>query len=216
MKTVIHAGFVFLMFGLVSCDPKEYPPKALGHFTTISSNGLVTFTLVQGVENAVLSTSMMDSYYSVSGGQLSINGIGTMTIAVSSQKLLLSCQSCSVKGSGPLVVDTLAFYMHAGDLKLTDLQINSRMDINAINTGTYKVAGQAAFVNLSTINAVTYKGYDLITDSTYINTASIFDMEVNTTYVVNAFINSIGNVNYRGNPPIVRATITGSGKMVKK
>jgi hypothetical protein len=212
----IHALFpLCLLLVLASCDPKEYPPKALGYFDKISSNGPVTFTLVQGAENQVISTSMMDSYYGVSGGQLSINGLGSMTIAIKNLKLLY-CQSCTIKGSGPLVADTLNFYMHAGTLKLSDLTVNNVLQVVAINTGSVKLSGTAPFVNMNIVNLVSYEAYGLVTDSTYVNTSSIVTAEVNTTKVLNAFVSSIGDVNYKGDPPIVRATITGMGRLVKK
>lgn len=206
-------GILFL--SLFSCDVEETPAKQLGPFNKISSNGPVTFTFVQGAENKVLTTSMMDNYYSVSNGQLNINGMGSMTIAIKNLYLLW-CNSCSVENNGPLVVDTLNFYMHGGSMKFSDIHVNNILQINAINTGTYKLSGTAAFVNLSTINLVSYEAYNLITDSTYINTTSILDAELHTTHVVNAFINSMGSVNFKGNPPIVRASISGQGKMVRK
>ena len=60
------------------------------------------------------------------------------------------------------------------------------------------------------------KPYDLVTDSTYVNSYAAIATEVNATKVVNVFINSAGDINYKGNPPIVRATITGTGRLVKK
>lgn len=205
----------FLAMLLASCDPKEYPPKELGPFNRIYSNGPVTITFVQGVENQVISTSMMDSYYSVSVGQLTINGLGSITIAINDLKSLY-CQSCDIESSGPIVMDTLNFYIHAGSLKLSDLTVTNILQLNAINTGTYKLSGSAPFVNVNLINMASYKAYGLVTDSTYISTTSIADAEVNTTQVLNAFINSIGSVNYKGDPSIVRVTATGLGRVVKK
>lgn len=101
-------------------------------------------------------------------------------------------------------------------MTLKDIYVNNILQINAINTGKYKLSGFASFVNLTTMNLVSYEAYNLVTDSTYINTTSILDAELHTTQVVNAFINSMGSVNFKGNPPVVRATITGQGKMVRK
>jgi hypothetical protein len=90
------------------------------------------------------------------------------------------------------------------------------LGLNALNLGTYKFSGFASFFNFSTVNLATVEAYDLVTDSTYVNTTSIGNAEVHATQVLNVFINSIGGVNYKGDPPIVRATITGSGRLVKK
>ncbi|HEY9049509.1 MAG TPA: DUF2807 domain-containing protein [Ohtaekwangia sp.] len=212
-----YTGFI-LMFaalsGAVSCNLEESPAKALGPFNHISSNGGVTFNFIQGVDNKVISTSMSDSYYNVSNGQLSINSPGgSMTIAV--RNIDLWCNACSVENSGTLVMDTLIMYLHAGSVKFNDVHIGA-LGINAVNTGSYKLSGSANYLNLTLTNAVSFKGYDFITDSTYINSQNAFDAEVNATKVLNAFIYSMGNVNYKGNPPVVRVTSTGSGKAVKK
>jgi hypothetical protein len=215
-KLVFISSILILLIIIPSCKVEESPAKELGPFKTISSNGYVTFKLVQGVANKVISTSIADASYNVSGGQLSVNAAGgSMTIAVNNLNLLW-CNACSVENSGTLIMDTLNLYVHAGSVTLKDLQINKILQLNALNTGTYKLSGTAAFLNLSIVNATLFKGYGLITDSTYINTTNAFDAEVYATQVLNAFISSSGNVNYKGNPPIVRVTATGSGKAIKK
>jgi hypothetical protein len=196
-------------------DPKEFPAKALPPFNKISSNGFVTFNLVAGAENTVISTSMPESMYSAGGGQLNVNGIGRMTIAVRDIKIL-SCNGCSVENDGPLVADTLNMYMHAGSVDLKDIQINGYLGLNAQNSGTYKFSGTAGFFYVSNINATIVKAFGLVTDSTYVNSTNVLDTEVHATKVVNVFINSMGNVLYKGNPPIVRLTASGSGKLIRK
>jgi hypothetical protein len=101
-------------------------------------------------------------------------------------------------------------------VELFNIQVNNYLGLNALNLGTYKFSGYASFFNFTSVNLATVKAYNLVTDSTYINTTSIGDAEVNATQVLNVFINSIGGVNYKGNPPVVRATITGMGRLVKK
>ena len=65
------------------------------------------------------------------------------------------------------------------------------------------------------MNATSVEAFDLVTDSTYVNSTNIFETDVNATQVINVFINSIGDVNYKGNPHVVRLTATGSGKLKK-
>ena len=76
-------------------------------------------------------------------------------------------------------------------------------------------SGTAAFFNVANVNATSVEAFDLVTDSTYVNSTNIFETDVNATQVINVFINSIGDVYYKGNPPIVRLTATGSGKLKK-
>ncbi|MDJ1497193.1 DUF2807 domain-containing protein [Cytophagaceae bacterium DM2B3-1] len=216
MKKAIQLFLLVLVFaGLISCEVEEVPPKPLGSFTTITSNGFVTFNLVGGPVNKVISTSMSDAYYNVSNGNLFINGMGTITIAVRNL-YLLSCNSCSVKSAESFTADTLNFSIHAGSLKLKDVIVTRYLGLNAINTGTYEISGRTPFLNLGLTNMVTFKGYSLITDSTYVNSTNVVDCEVYTKQVINAFVNSIGNVNYKGRPPIVRASYTGTGRLVAK
>lgn len=207
--------FAIAFLTLFACDPKEFEPKEHGPFNQISSNGFVKFEFVQGAYNHIVSTSMMDNFYNVSGGVLSINGNGTMTIAVSNTINPLWCNGCNLESDGPLTMDTLNVYMHSGGMKMKNFHVNNILQINAVNLGTYKLSGSAAFLNLTTVNLASFEGYGFVTDSTYINTTSITDLEVHATQVLNVFINSIGGVKYKGNPPIVRASITGMGRLKK-
>lgn len=210
------ALIVTASFLLTGCgDPKEFPAKPLPPFNRIQSNGFVTFNLVTGAENTVISTSMPESMYNAGGGVLMVNGGGRMTIAIRDIKML-GCNACSVENDGPLVADTLNMYLHAGSVDLKDIQINGYLGLNAVNTGTYKFSGTAGFFNVSNINATIVKAFNLVTDSTYVNSSNILDTEVHATEVVNVFINSMGSVLYKGNPPIVRLTATGTGKLVRK
>lgn len=203
-------------FFVTGCgDPKEFPAKALPPFNRIQSNGFVTFNLITGAENRVISTSMPESMYNAGGGVLTVNGGGRMTIAIRDIKML-GCNACSVENDGPLVADTLNMYMHAGSVDLKDIRINGYLGLNAVNTGTYKFSGSAVFFNVSNINSTLVKAFNLVTDSTYVNSTNILDTEVHATQVVNVFINSLGSVLYKGDPPVVRLTASGSGKLVRK
>ena len=63
---------VFLAGMLFSCE-KEQPAKALPHFDLISANGTTKFKLVTGATNRVVSTTLLEQQYNVSGGTLQIN-----------------------------------------------------------------------------------------------------------------------------------------------
>ncbi len=215
MPLKLHSCVLIVCVICLSCDPHEHEVAPHGPFKNISSNGFVSFKFIQGVENHIVSTSMMDNSYSVSGGTLSINSAGgTMTIAVRNITSLW-CNGCSLESTEPLVMDTLNVYMHAGGMDMTDLRINNLIYIHADNTGTYRLSGSAPFLYVATTNLATYRGFNFVTDSTYVNTTSVGDALINTTQVLNVFINSIGGVQYKGDPPIVRATITGMGQLTK-
>jgi hypothetical protein len=102
-----------------------------------------------------------------------------------------------------------------GSVDLQNIQINHYLGLSALNTGRYKFSGTAAFFNVTNVNATNVEAFDLVTDSTYVNSTNIFETDVNATQVINVVISSSGNVYYKGNPPIVRLTTTGSGKLKK-
>src|SRR5688572_27865922 len=94
-----HLLFLFflLLLTICSCTEDEMPAKELDPFKTINANGGVTFTLVQGASNRVISTSLNEASYNVNNETLSINATGgSMTIAVYDLDLL-SCNACAVK-----------------------------------------------------------------------------------------------------------------------
>lgn len=204
-----------LIAGLAACELEETPAKELGPFNTISSNGSVKFTLIQGVENKVISTSISETMYNVSNGQLTVNAPGgSMTIAVKNVDLFW-CNSCDVSSSGVLIVDTLNFYIHAGSLELHDLQAN-KIGLSAVNTGKYKLSGSAIFFNVYMVNLASIEAFDLITDSTYVNSLAAINSEVHATQKLSGSIFSAGNVYYKGNPPVVTVSSSGAGKVIPK
>ncbi len=202
------------IFFLAGCA-EENPAKPLGPFNQIHSNGTITFRLVTGAENRVISTTLMESMYNTGSGTLSINGSGSMTIAIKDIKML-SCNACTVENPEPLVADTLNMSIHGGSATLENIQINGYLGLNAVNTGTYEFSGYSHFFNVSSINLVSIEAFNMITDSTYVNSTAVSDTKVHATKCVNVFINSMGNVRYRGNPPIVRLSRTGTGELIKE
>jgi len=204
----------FLVPLLFSCDPHEEPAKALPPFDLVSANGPMTFHLVTGATNQVISTSLLEQEYNVGGGTLQINGVGSMTIAVKDINQFF-CNGCTIKNDGELVADTLNMTVHGGTVKLSDVTITGWLGINSVNLGSHKFSGSAGFFYVTTTNLSAIEAYDLVTDSVYVNSNSISEAKVNARQVVNVFINSIGSVRYKGNPPIVRLTKTGSGNLIK-
>ncbi|MBL0740431.1 GIN domain-containing protein [Chryseolinea lacunae] len=217
MKTC-WSSLVLVVGGLllVCCEPREYPAKVLPAFSAIQSNGYVTFNLVSGAENRVISTSLADAMYSVSNGVLVVNATGgKMTMSVNSLTRL-NCNACSVENDAPLVADTLSMVIHAGSVNLQNITIHGYLGLTAQNTGTYKFSGTVPFFQVSNVNATSVKAFDLLADSVYVSSMNALPTEVNASKVVNVFIMSSGDVYYKGNPDIIRLTNTGSGKLVKK
>jgi len=212
----VYAAIVISMVALYGCDPVEHPVKSMGPIRSISANGPVTFRLAQGAgQTLAVSTSMLDNMYNYSGGTLSVNGTGTMTLAVGGY-IFITCNACKVESAEPVATDTLAMTIHGGSTELNDLTVSSYLQLNAQNSGKYELSGTVPFFYATGINLASIEAYDLYTDSTYVNTTCAIDTEVRASQVINVFILSSGNVNYKGNPPIVRRSGSGSGQLVKK
>lgn len=217
MKLKYIGLLFFATLTCMSCDVQEDPAKPLAPFDRITSNGGgVTFTLVQGAKNKVISTSLNDAAYNVSNDQLLVNAAsGTMTIAIHNLDLLW-CNGCSVKNKGAIVVDTLSLYVHSGSVELKDLQVSNLVSLIALNTGTYKLSGNTRLFKFSGVDSTYLKAENFSADSVYIISQCAVDSDVYATDLLNAFIASEGNVNYLGNPPVIRVTTTGLGKAIKK
>lgn len=210
--------FFYLIFGLFAAceDPEEFPARQLDFFDRIQSNGGVKFKLVTGAENKVISTSLSDGSYNVSSGQLNINAAGgSMTIAIRNIKLLW-CNACNVQASG-LIADTLSMYIHAGQANLQGITITNYLGLSALNMGTYKFSGSVPFFNVYSANNADVEAFDLVTDSTYVDSwAALAHTEIYATSVINVWIHSAGNVYYKGDPPVVRLSVLGTGTLIKK
>lgn len=214
-RSVQNAGFVFMLMFFCGCEePQEFAAKELLPFNSIRANGNATIYLVTGNENRVVSTSMADQLYGVGGKTLSINGGGSMTVAVKDLELLW-CNACNVGSKDRLVADTLNMYIHAGDVDLYDIQINGRLSIQADNTGTYRFSGNANDFHIRTTNLATVEAFDLVTDSTHVYTQSITNMLVHATRVLDVSIGSSGGVVYKGDPAVIRSSGFGNGQLQK-
>ena len=205
-----------LLMALAGCgEPEEFAAKELPPFNSISANGGVKIYFVTGPVNKVVSTSMAENHYGVGGGTLSINAAGG-SITVSVRDLdLLWCNACTVDTRDKLIADTINMYIHAGSAELTDIQINGRLSLKADNTGTYKFSGVANDFHVSTTNLARIEAFDLVTDSTHVNTLSVVSSEVHATRVLDVSIGSIGSVLYKGDPAVIRLSGSGSGQLKK-
>jgi hypothetical protein len=218
MKSRIFIKLTVILFsGLAGCDdPEEFTAKQLGPFSTIQSNGGVTFHLVSGVENKVISTSIGETQYNVSNGQLSVNAAGgSMTIAIKDLDLLW-CNACTVDNTDLLVADTLNMYIHAGEVELRDIVINGQISLTAMNMGTYRFSGTANYFYVHNTNLTDVQAFDLVTDSTHVYSLNAIATDVHATQVLDVFISSAGDVIYKGDPPVIRLTQLGSGQLKKK
>jgi len=211
IRIFVPVLFVAVLF---ACDPHEDPAKPLPPFGNVWCNGPMSFKLVTGAANGVVSTSLLDQQYNVSGGTLSINGSGAMTLAVKDINSFW-CNGCTIENDGALYADTLNMTVHGGHVDLNDLTISGWLGITSENLGSHEFTGTTNFFYVVTTNLSAIDAFQLVADSVYVDSNSISNAEVTATQVVNVFIRSLGSVKYKGNPPVVRLTKTGSGSLIK-
>ena len=98
-----------------------------------------------------------------------------------------------------------------------DLDLNVYKSFLTVQFGTVSmnVKGYSQVTYISSQGYGPFHAEDLNSKFTYIYTFSPNDVYVTATLELAAEIKNIGNVYYRGDPPIVTSIITGEGKLIK-
>jgi len=124
--------------------------------------------------------------------------------------------SGDICNQGRLTCDSLQISVWGGagsfelDLEVTKLNL-------ALHYGTvdFHVKGKSL---ITTIFANSYGPFycnDLISNIVYIRNSGTNNCFIHAVHILEAEITSVGDINYTGNPYDVKATITGSGRLVK-
>lgn len=99
----------------------------------------------------------------------------------------------------------------------TELKVHlSRLDI-ALHTGAgdARVAGRCDEANLYSGIMAPIDASGLRAGTVQVNNSSVADIRCWAQEALDAQVRSVGDVYYRGDPPIVQRTITGSGRLIK-
>ncbi len=98
-----------------------------------------------------------------------------------------------------------------------DISINSELSYINMHTGYAEVKVKGFSQNTYVYNAGNGPSLlvDLESNQTYIRSKSINDCYINVNFLLNAEIENIGNIYYKGNPATVNTNITGSGSLIK-
>lgn len=90
------------------------------------------------------------------------------------------------------------------------------MDVVVNGAGDINMEGSAKDLNLKINGAGDVKAFGLTTDKSTIKINGAGDVEVSVFSAIDAAIHGSGNVYYKGDNPIVKSKITGSGEVIKK
>ncbi len=215
---------IFVIFGahllFYSCkksdvEPEyDYGPFNYGQISSITANGSIVIDLVQGTSNEVVRTTKGGPQISGYGGGLILNGGGTVRISVKDPLTIGMNGFGGVKNTGPFTMKSLSISNQSGTIVLDSMVIDSTISITLNNLGDCQVSGKANFLMVSATNLPTFYGFGLVTDSCYINGATLGQIQVNTTQVLKCINYGSGNIFYKGNPPVVNVANYGSGKLI--
>ena len=206
------------------------------------SVGIVNVIELHDNINLILTHDTLKTRLAVEAGE---NLLYKITTGIDSNKLILrNNNNCNWVRSFETPVnvyltasriDTIIYHA-SGDISTTNALVNDtlqvdiwegsgsiNMNINVsrsrfyVHTGTVDLTVRGS----SQINFIASLAYgpvnclDLETKFTYMRTISPNDCYVNATVTLSVEILNIGNIYYKGNPPNVSGSISGSGKLIK-
>lgn len=202
----------------MSCDKDkdnlDYGPFKAGAFNSLLVNGCHV-KLVQGNSNKIFSKSKTVPQIVNSGGILTINGGGEVTLEVK-ELSAVQLNNSDLTSDGPLHMNDLVIIAQAGEINLKGLTIDSTIYIQQNNSGKCFLYGSASYLSLSANNHARFFGYEFIADSCFVNSYAVSDLEVYAKESFKANIYGMGDVFYKGNPPVALYYGAGTGKAIPK
>ncbi len=198
------------------------------HSVTLQTDGDVslTFDTTFSVEVEVDHNLRRFITTEVSGGILTIGlktpqevRVSGMNLTVSVHTPALRALTLDVDGVGSFVTDTSLFQVPEVDLVLAgvgnmDLELQvEQLTSTLTGVGDLTLSGSAQRHQLTHESVGAVHAFDFVTDSCFILADGVGDTEVNVRVYLNATINNIGNVYYRGFPAI-DTTGTGPGILI--
>ena len=214
-----------------SSGPLERQTRVLADFDRISLNDNVSLILSSDSVAPVVveagSHVIGGIKTSVSGGELTIGNANTcnwlrsyskpVNVYVSSKKLwqIKYNSSGNISTPGTLKLDSLSVEIWGG-CGTIDLNLDLWKGNFSLNMGTadFRLHGLCSITTVYSGDYGLYDGRELRTGYTFITNSGTNDCYVYAVHAIEANIQSIGNIYYKGNPPSVKATVTGTGKLV--
>jgi len=120
-----------------------------------------------------------------------------------------------VTGTNTIIMDSLVIHMNSnGDIEL-DIDADY-FHADTHETGDLILSGKVWSFGVWTSGNTWIKCENLVSKYAYIQTNSTGDCNVHSNYLLDIVLNSIGNVNYSGNPSIVTIKNNGKGSVNEK
>jgi len=134
-------------------------------------------------------------------------------------KLYITYQQLAVlKSTGASILKTEntivsdIFELEVPGAGIIDLEVDvNDLEITLAGAGMVKLRGQANNQNISLNGVGSYKAFDLKSNSCTINVRGMGGAEINVKENLNAYVNGVGSIKYRGNPHTVEDKVSGIG-----
>ncbi|MDB5257398.1 MAG: hypothetical protein JWM14_2093 [Chitinophagaceae bacterium] len=221
-RKILLTGFLAICFTvLFSCGKQddvtpEYVEYPYGNADIggVQINGSGLITLQPDTCNRVIRQTK--------GAQIS--KLGNFLLLNAGGEIVIGCRnnlSISLNGGGVRNLDSAIFMKQLnisgqnGQVYLTKMTAES-INVGVTNTGDWQIKGNTGYLTVSTSNFGRFFGFDLQADSCVVSHAGLGDVQVNVINKLTGGVYSLGNLFYKGHPPIVNVSAVGSGKAIEQ
>ncbi|MFL5727978.1 MAG: GIN domain-containing protein [Cytophagaceae bacterium] len=191
----------------------EYGPFNYDSFKKITSNGAVNIILQPGTCNKIIRKTMVSPHVSSSGGVLTLNGTGEITIAVKDLESI-DMYSGSLTNTDSVFLNNLSISEQSAKIILNNIYIDSTMTMRLNNSRYCFISGKASYLMLVVNNNPRFLGAGFVTDSCRVSYHSKGSSHLNTTSSLKGAIYNNGDIYYKGNPSAVHVSSVGSGQAI--
>ncbi|MBC7487183.1 MAG: DUF2807 domain-containing protein [Cytophagaceae bacterium] len=218
-KILLISFLAVFLTVLYSCGKKEdvvpeYDEYPYGDtdVSTIQMNGSPVITLCQDTCNRVIRQAKGMQVTKL-GSYLIINGGGEIVLGCKNS-LDISMSGGVVRNlDAPVRMKQLSISGQNGKVYLNKMTVDSSISAGISNNGDWYIAGATAYLTVSTTAHATFLGFDLKADSCVVSHNGLSDIQVNVSQKLTGGLYSLGNLFYKGYPPVVNIIKTGAGSV---
>jgi len=215
---------VFLFASCVGCFHSckkivQPPPSELTTpFKNIYINGTVSLNLYDGSENMVTEAIGYSIKPTIQDNSLYVTGWGNLSVKIKECDTIFINENSIVSGYNAAKLSHLVFKVNdVTSFSANYVNLTDSVDILLDGSGTYTFSGVTNRVNVYMNGTGAFSGTGLYSKNckATINNSGSADVTVSDT--LTGIINGNGNINYYGDPKLVKPVfISGTGQLIKK
>ncbi len=212
---------VFAITILFSCGNKEevvpeYEEYPYGNsdVAIIQMNGSSVVTLQQDTCNRIIrqTKGIQASKY---GTYMTVNGGGEVVVGCKNS-LSIGLNGGGVRNlDSAITMKQLSISGQAGQVYLTKMNAEA-ISVGVTNTGDWQIKGKTGYLSVSTTAYGRFFGFDLVADSCMVSHIGIGDIQVNVKNKLTGAVYSLGNLFYKGHPPVMNVAVSGIGRAIEQ